>query len=182
MTTGSERTNDTTDTGLPSYLPPMPPDRTFQASRLPAPPSVLNATRLMLVTVGFLVISIIVTLATKSHLRSVIAHRHPEYTSSHLDTLVNAAVISFVVVGVIVAAVYAWLAFRVRAGRSWARITTFVLAGLGILGALSGLANASRRTTISVLLNVLTLALDVAIVVLLARRESSDYFRGAPPS
>jgi len=149
--------------------------------RPPAPPSVINAVRLMFLTTAFLVVSVIVTLATKSHLRHVIAGKHPEYTSSHLDTLVNAAVITSVVFGVIFIVAYIALALRVRAGRNWARITTLILAGLGILGSLSGLAGANRTTT-SVLLSLLTLALNGSVIFLLARKESSDYFRSAPPS
>jgi uncharacterized membrane protein len=180
MTTGQQPTQGTAS-GVPSYLPPMPPDRTVAAVRPPAPTSVINAVRLMFLTTAFLVVSVIVTLATKSHLRHVVADRHPDYTSSHLDNVVNAAVISAVVFGVIFIAAYIALALRVRAGRNWARITTIVLAGLGILGALGGLAG-SNRTTTSVLLNLLTLALNGSVIFLLARKESSDFFRSLPPS
>lgn len=179
MINGREHPPEAADASgvLPSYAPAMSHDATITAGHRQPPPQVVSAVRVMLVNVGILVISTVVTLTTKSHLRSVIAHRHPEYTSSHLDTLVNAAVISGVVFGLIFAAAYAWLAFRVRAGRNWARITTFVLAGLGILSGVSGLAS-NNRTTPSVLLNLLSLVLNGSVVVLLARKPSNEYFRG----
>lgn len=182
MIDGKEGTTGAADTtsGVPSYPSPMPRDAAIAGSPKSPPPPVVNAVRLMLLNVGFLVVSVIVALATKSHLRSVIAHRHPEYTPSHLDSLVNAAVISGAVFGLIIAAAYTWLAFRVRAGRNWARITTFVLAGLGILSALGGIAS-RNRTGVAVLLNVVALLLDGSVIWLLARKQSSDYFRGAPP-
>jgi hypothetical protein len=183
MINGQEHAPDTADTGmsLPTYPSGAARDESLGVSQQAPPAPVVNAVRLMLITVGILVISILVTIATKSHLRSVIAHRHPEYTSSHLDTLINAAIISALIFGLIFAAAYTWLAFRVRAGRGWARVVTLILAGLGVLSGLGGLAS-STRTTISVLLNLVTLGLNVSLIVLLNRGASNDYFRSRPPA
>lgn len=182
MINGQESASEVTEVGgvLPAYPAPMTPDPTTGTPRQSPPPPVVTAVRLMLLNAGFLVLSLIVSLATRSHLRSVLAHRHPEYTSSHLDAMVNTAVISGVVFGLIIAAAYTWLALRVRAGRNWARITTFILAGLGIISALGGVASSSR-TTVGVLLNLVALLLDGSVIALLARNQSSEYFGSAPP-
>ena len=179
MINGQESASEVTDVGgvLPAYPAPMTPDATTDTPRQSPPPAVVTAVRLMLLNVGFVVVSLVVSLATRSHLRSVLAHRHPEYTPSHLDAMVNAAVISGAIFGLIIAAAYTWLAFRVRAGRNWARVTTFVLAGLGILSAFGGVASSSR-TTVGILLNLVALLLDGSVIALLARKQSSDYFRG----
>ncbi len=48
----------------------------------------------------------------------------------------NTALGGAAVVGVVILVFYVFLAFRIRRGANWARIVTFVIAGLGILGAL----------------------------------------------
>ena len=80
------------------------------------------------------------------------------------------------VVGFIFIAVYGlfvWFAWR---GYNWARIVLWVLAGLGILSGLAGLALGSPLPFLSAL-NVFQLLLLVAAAVFLALKPSSEWYR-----
>ncbi|GAA4844396.1 hypothetical protein GCM10023201_39300 [Actinomycetospora corticicola] len=86
------------------------------------------------------------------------------------------------VVTVVVAAVFLWFGLRVRAGANWARITTAILAGVGILFSLGG-AVTSLVAPVPVaaggvpsVLQLVTAVLLVGYLVLLFRKPSSEYF------
>ncbi|PZS22715.1 MAG: hypothetical protein DLM54_02520 [Acidimicrobiales bacterium] len=159
-----------------SYTPmPGEPPRTPLPSHGPAPGSVATAVRLMLIRAALGVVSIIVVLATKDTLKAVIrAHNHT-VGAANLDGLVNTAVTVGLVIGIIFIVLYVVLALQVRQAKNWARITTWVIAGLGVLSALGSLAQ--PEPAISRLVALISGILDIAIIVLLAQRPSNRYFR-----
>jgi hypothetical protein len=135
------------------------------------PPPVTNAVRLMFLRVGIGLISIIVLFATKNDLKKQLVKNNVNAT----DSTVNAAIAVGAVIGIVFLVLYALLAVKVSKGRNWARIVTWVLAGLGILFGLIGLG--SPAPGLSRILSILDLLIDVAIVVLLAQPVSSRYFK-----
>jgi hypothetical protein len=135
------------------------------------PPPVTNAVRLMFLRVGIGLISIIVLFATKNDLKKQLLKNNVNAT----DSTVNAAIAVGAVIGIVFLVLYALLAVKVSKGRNWARIVTWVLAGLGILFGLIGLG--SPAPGLSRILSILDLLIDVAIVVLLAQPVSSRYFK-----
>lgn len=81
-----------------------------------------------------------------------------------------------IVVGFLFIAVYGlfvWFAWR---GRNWARIVLWVLAGLGIVSGLAGLAVGSPLPFLSAL-GVFQLLLLIAAAVLLALKPSHEWYR-----
>ncbi|HEX3336866.1 MAG TPA: hypothetical protein VHS54_10430 [Jatrophihabitans sp.] len=154
---------------------PQPPEGWAPPQRGERPASVENAVRLMFVTALFSLIGVIVTLATKDDLRKRLLAANPGSDQAHLDNLVNGAITIAIVVSVVLLALYVALAFQVRKGKNWARIVTWVFAGLGVLGAL--LSFAGTATTLSRLLSIIQGVIDVAIIVLLAKTESNRYFK-----
>jgi hypothetical protein len=88
---------------------------------------------------------------------------------------VNSAIAIAIVIAVVLLALYVALAFQVRKGKNWARIVTWVFAGLGVLGAL--FAMAGTATPISRVLSIVQGLIDVAIIVLLAKADSNQYFK-----
>lgn len=95
------------------------------------------------------------------------------------DANVEAAVTAtFVFTGVVAAlffGLYLLFAFKMRAGRGWARIVLAVLGGLGVMSSLYNLVGGNT--------GVLTLVLDVAqiaivgtAIYLMFTREATDYF------
>lgn len=141
----------------------------------PPPPSVVNATRLMFVSAALGVIGLIVLLASKSSLRDQIAKKNPDYDAHKLDTVVNAAVGVGITFGVIFIILYVLLALQVKKGKNWARIITWILAALGVISALSSLAQ--TNTGGSRIASLVGGVVDLAIIILLLQKPSSQYFR-----
>jgi len=141
----------------------------------PPPQPVVTAARLMFVGAALGLINLIVVLASKSSLRDQIARKNPDFDAHQLDTAVNAAVAVGIVFGIIFTVLYVLLALQVQKGKNWARIVTWILAALGVLGALASLAQTT--TGGSRVLSLISGVLDVAIIILLAQKVSTAYFR-----
>jgi hypothetical protein len=67
------------------------------------------------------------------------------------------------------------LAMQVRKGKNWARIVTWVFAGLGVLGSLGSIVQVAPP--LSHVVSIVTGLLDLAVIILLAQRSSNEYFR-----
>ena len=91
-------------------------------------------------------------------------------TETQIDQAVNIAMITAVVISVIIAALYLLFAFKLRAGRNWARIVLTVLTALSLLSLLVG------QSTIVGYFGVLA---AVAGVVLSFMTPSNAYFAAA---
>jgi hypothetical protein len=140
-----------------------------------APSTVQNAVRLMFVLAALGVIGLIVVFADKSALRKAIADANPSYDTSKLDSTVNAGIAIGAVIGIILIVLYVLLALQVRKGKNWARIVTWVLAGLGALGGVTNLAQ--PQAALTKVIAGIELVLYVVLIVLLALKPSNDYFR-----
>lgn len=155
--------------GLPQAPPPGPdyPVRHLGAR----PQSVTNAVRLMFVQVVISAVSLIVLFATKDELRKQIRKDTPNAS----DATVNGALAVAAVIGFVFLVLYALLATQVAKGKNWARIVTWVLAGIGILSGLVGLGQSAPA--LGHALGVVALLVEIAIVVFLALASSNRYFR-----
>lgn len=131
----------------------------------------VNAVRLMLLRSAIGVISVIVLFATKDDLKRRILKDRPNASNS----TVNAALGVAVGIGVVILVFYVFLAFQIRKGANWARIVTFVIAGLGILGAL--ISFGQPDPPLSRALGIVVALIDVAVVVLLASGRSNRFFK-----
>ena len=140
----------------------------------PAPSSVLTAVRLMFARAAVSLLGLLSVLASRDALERQIRASQPTATGETLQNAVNVAITVGLVFGVIFLVLYVLLAMQVRKGRSWARIVTFVLAGLAIVSALGSLLQPANG--LSRVLALITLLLDVAIIYLLAQRQSGAYF------
>lgn len=142
------------------------------------PPSVDNAVKLMLVRAALSLVGLLLTVSNKGSLKDAIHKASPNLDPGQVDTAVNVAVTGSIVVGLVVTVLYVLLALQVRKGKSWARIVTLVFAGLSVLfGLVSLVSLRSAAPAISHVFQVVLLAVDIAIVVLLTRGPSTAYFR-----
>jgi hypothetical protein len=137
----------------------------------PAPSTVVNAARLMLLRSATGVISLIALFATKDDLKKRILKDSPGASNATVDTALGVAA-GF---GIVILVFYVFLAFQIRKGISWARIVTFVIAGLGILGAVVSFGQPDPP--LSRALGIVVAVIDVAVVVLLASPASNRFFR-----
>lgn len=159
-------------------MPPGPPPQKMPAKG-PPPSTVRNAVLLMFISAGLSLIGLIAEFALKSQLRDQIANNNPNADSQKLDNLVNTAVTVAVVVGVVLLVLYVLLALQVRKGKNWARIVTWVFAGLGALSLVSTLVGAAPTT--NRVLSGIGGIIDIVLIILLALAPSNEYFRKPAP-
>jgi hypothetical protein len=139
--------------------------------RGPAPPPVVTAVRLMIARCALSLVLIVIEFLDRDDLRRQVLARTPQATSSTVDTAFAVGL----VLAVAVLLFYLLLAFRVRHGANWARVTVWVVGGLAVLGVLAQFAQPIPSATRVV--GVVVAAVDVALIVLLALPESNGYFR-----
>jgi hypothetical protein len=166
-------TDQTSAYGDHAPVPGEPP-RGPTASGSPPPP-VQNAVIVMFVRAAMGVLGLIVLFVTKDSLREQIQLAEPTLSGQTVDAATSAALTLGAVLGVVFIGLYLLLALQVRQGKGWARTVTVVLAGLGVLSGLASVLQTAPASSRG--LSLITLALDIAIIGLLAQRRSNDYFR-----
>jgi hypothetical protein len=143
------------------------------------PPSIQRAVLLMRVGAALSVLSILITLLTRDSLRSQVTSTlrksNAALSASQVDSAVSVAIGFAVVVGLVSVGLWLWMASANGKGRSWARIVATVLGVLSVLSLLFSLAQ-GQMTTLNLIVSLVSLALAVAILVLLWRKESSAYY------
>jgi len=129
-------------------------------------------------------LSLVVTLATlgslKDQIREQLAEQDTKVTEDAVNASYTAGIAFAVILGILGILLWLLMAWKNGQGRSWARIVATILAGLNVLLTLGGLAIGGATGTssgaISTLISILTLVVPVAVVVLLWRKESSEYY------
>ena len=147
------------------------------AAGVTIPSSVRNAVNAMFARAALAALGIVIALASKNQLKRDILKRNKQADSARLDSLVNSALTAAIVVAVVFTVLYVLLALQVRKGKNWARVVAIVLACLGVLGTIASLFQAAPA--ISHAVNIIDGLLDVAIIVLLVRSSSEDFYRRA---
>jgi len=146
-----------------------------ELERLPAPPSVAKAVKLMYAGAAVSTVSLIISLADISGTKSAIRKARPNLTASQVSSL-NTFIISLAVVsGLIGVGLWLWMARANNQGRNWARILStilFCLATLDLVGVFS-----EPKTVFGLLFPVLTWLVGVGAVFLLWRPDSSAFFK-----
>jgi hypothetical protein len=140
-----------------------------------APPVVKLAVRLMFVRAALSLISVVVVIALKGTLKDDIRKNNPGWDADKVNTAFNVAIVFAVVFAVVFVILYLLLAMQVGKGKNWARIVTWVIAGLGVAGLLSSLAQTAPP--LSHILSIVTGLIDIAIIVLLVRANGTGFFR-----
>jgi hypothetical protein len=147
--------------------------------RPPAPPSVQTAVKFMYAGAAWSLISIGFSLIAVSGIKRVFEQSSAPVTASQLNDLVSAVVGVLIVIGLIGAGLWLWLARFCLRGRNWARITgtvLFALSTLNDLGSLgfSGLGPARLEGLVGWLIGL-------CAVIYLWRPDSTAFFK-APPA
>jgi hypothetical protein len=159
--------------GPPPYQPPPGPP----AGR-PPPQPVKTAVVLMYAGAGLEVLGVLLSIASRSAIRrAVIKAALRSSTPIDITRATNVALAFVVVVGVIAAGLWVWMAAANGAGKNWARVTATVLWGLNffflILDIFRPNAGGAKVFALVVFL------LGGAVIFLLWRPQSSDFFN--PP-
>jgi hypothetical protein len=143
--------------------------------RPPAPPSVLNAVKLMYAGAVVSAIEIIISLTTIGSLKSAIEKAYPHDTAAYVHTLEVEGVAGLVISGLLGVGLWILMARMNLAGRSWARIVATVLFAINTLELLSIFVR--PNATLGVAFAVLLWLIGLGAIVFLWRGESSAYFQ-----
>jgi len=129
----------------------------------------------MFARVAIGILGAIVSFASSSSIKDAIRRSNPNLTPDQVNSAYAVGVGIAIFFGLVFAVLYILLAIQVRKGKNWARIVVWVLAGLGVLSGLLGLA--APTIGLDRLFGILQLLVDAGIIVLLALKPSNDYFR-----
>ncbi|MBB5896029.1 hypothetical protein ACFFS4_25040 [Kutzneria kofuensis] len=100
---------------------------------LTPPPAILGAFGLWLVSTALGVVTAILVLTEKDTLVAGIKAAGGSLSDAQVDSAATVAITMLVVVAIVFAALYLWLAFKLKAGRNWARVTLAVLTVLHLV-------------------------------------------------
>jgi hypothetical protein len=145
------------------------------SSRPPAPPSVVNAARVMYAGAAASLIGLVIDFTTIGSLKSAIHSRSPKLTPSQVTSAEHIVIAGFIVAGLIGAALWIFVAQVCRAGRNWGRILATVLFGIDTLDLLLGAAVPSGGG--ARIYGILIWLIGLGAIVLLWQRPSTAYFR-----
>jgi hypothetical protein len=156
------------------YQPYPSSGQTPAPQRPPAPNSVQTAVKLMYAGAALSFIELIVSLFTVGSLKHAIVVKYPHYTSSQVHTTEVAIIAGVVIEAIIAIGLWVWMAFANSRGHNWARITGTVFFGIYTLFLLLDLRRPAAD--IGLVFSLLVWLAGLGAVIMLWRRESSDYF------
>jgi len=165
--------------------------------RPPAPAPVLTAVKLMYAGAAISIVTVITELALIPAIKAALRTANPSLTAAQVRP-VNVLLTGEIVFGLVVVALWLWMARANGHGRNWARILSTVLAGLGTLEAIragtyyrggylarftvgghgySVIHSVFGATVLGVLVPVLWWLIGIAAVWLLWRPASGAFFK-----
>jgi phosphate/sulfate permease len=154
-----------------------PSGRNQLAPLRPAPPaSVVNAVRLMYAGAAVIIVDAIVSFASVSTFETDVHKIDSKLTPQQVNQGADALVIYSVIFAVVVAGLWLWMAWANKGPRSWARIVSSVLFGLGTLYMLLTVAESG---SIGSIFPVVEWLIGAAALYLLWRPDSTAFFK--PP-
>ena len=159
------------------YQPYPSSGKPVEPERPPAPPSVLNAVKLMYVGAAVSTVSLIVSLFDISGTKDAIRKARPSLTATQVNQLNTFIITLAIVSGVVGVALWLWMARANSQGRNWARILSTVLFGLATLDLFGAL---HRPSLLGVLFTALTWLVGLGAVILLWRKDSTEFFKPRP--
>jgi hypothetical protein len=157
------------------YQPYPSSGKPVEPERPPAPPSVLNAVKLMYVGAAISTVSLIISLIDISGTKAAIRKARPSLTAAQVNQLNTFIITLAIVSGVIGVALWLWMARANSQGRNWARILSTVLFGLATLDLYGVLSQ--PKTVLGLIFPVLTWLVGLGAVIFLWRKESTEFFK-----
>jgi hypothetical protein len=157
------------------YQPYPSSGKSVEPERPPAPPSVLNAVKLMYVGAAVSTVSLIVSLFDISGTKDAIRKARPSLTATQVNQLNTFIITLAIVSGVVGVALWLWMARANSQGRNWARIMSTVLFGLATLDLYGVLSQ--PKTLLGLVFPLLTWLVGLGAVIFLWRKESTEFFK-----
>jgi O-antigen/teichoic acid export membrane protein len=153
----------------PSTGKPVEPDRGE------APPSVLKAVKLMYagaaVSTVSLIVSVILPLADIAGSKATLKKDHPSLTTAQVNQAFTLGIAIAIISGLLDGM---WMARANGKGKNWARITSSVFFALATVSLFSVL---NAPSVLGVIFAVALWVVGLGAIILLWRKESSDFFK-----
>ncbi len=140
-----------------------------------APPSVLNAVKLMYAGAAVSTVSLVISLVNISGTKAAIKKARPNLTATQVNQLNTFIIALALIAGVVGVALWLWMSRANSQGKNWARIVStvlFCLATLDLVGVFS-----QPKTVLGLVFPVLTWLIGLGAVFFLWRPESSAFFK-----
>lgn len=145
------------------------------------PPPLRLAVGLMYVGAAFSVIGTVIGVADMDEVKRRIAEDNPSLSATEVESTASGAAVVAVLMALLTAGLWIWMAIMNRKGKSWARVVATVLGAIAGFFTLLSLAvglsvNVDGERPVDTVISVLSLVLAVVILILLYRPESSAYY------
>jgi hypothetical protein len=156
--------------GAPVALPPKPA----------VPGSVNGAFAIFVLAAVWAVVSVILVFNSSIWDAALARARLDGVDTTDVESLVNVVKTTAIAFAVIFAALYVFFAFKMRAGRNWARITLTVLAALSLVQAFgyrgTVTVNGQEYVASQLWQGILAAALSLIAIILMWVKPSNEYF------
>lgn len=161
------------------YQPyPVSAPVSLEPARLDPPRSVVRAIRLMYAGAAAQLAALVVDLVDTNALRAGVKKRFPHDTALQLHHAEDARVAFLVLVALVAAGLWVWMARANGRGLGWARTVSTVLFGLGTLEFL--IEGATVYTAGTLIVDGTIWLIGLIVIVLLFRKESRPFYRQPP--
>ena len=157
------------------YQPYPSSGKPVEPERPAAPPSVVNAVKLMYAGAAVSTVSLVISLVNISGTKAAIRKARPTLTTAQVNQLNTFIITLAIVSGVIGIGLWLWMARANGQGRNWARILSTVLFGLATLDLLGVFSQ--PKTLLGLVFPLLTWLVGAGAVFLLWRGESTAFFK-----
>ncbi len=127
----------------------------------------------MYVGAGISAVSILFVLLQRDEIRDAIEDSQSDLTADEVDAAASFTVGVLAIILLAGVGLWLWMAATNKKGKSWARIVATVFGGLNIVYTLFGLG---ANGGISLVFSLISVALAGAILWLLYRKDSSEYY------
>jgi hypothetical protein len=158
-------------------MPQMDASRAPSTAPATRPPAMDQAVLLMKVGAALSAIGLLLSLFMRDAVRDAVEKSSSSLTPEQVDSAVTIGTVTGIVFGLIGVGLWLWMASATGRGRSWARVVATVFFGLSVLGLLSTVIQPGP--VLSKLLTVVSTLLGAYIIVLLYKKESSEFYRAS---
>lgn len=146
-----------------------------EPQRVPPPPSVVYAVRLMYAGAAAEALAVVIALVSEGSLKSSVLARHPADTAAQLHATEVARTVPLIAGGVIAVGLWTWMAWANRRGQSWARVVSAVLFGINTLDLVVA-AFLVRGAVAALVIGVVIWLAGLGVIVLIFSRQSSPFY------
>ncbi|GLZ38209.1 hypothetical protein [Actinokineospora sp. NBRC 105648] len=125
--------------------------------------------------VGFVLVLVLGKDAMREAARKSLQQSNTAFTPSQLDTAVNASLIFAGVIAVLSFGLFLLFAFKMRAGRNWARLTLAILGLLYVLLNVLGVVGGDQAV-LDTVVGIVQILLVVGAIYYMFTKEAKAYF------